>query len=290
MSLHSMLEFDCTRPTADDVVEMCLFADCFNEMLQRDFGLQVIEILKKKKAEAEEKEEKDRKRKREEEEAAAEKKAKLENGEAKEDAEKSEEKTEEKKEEKKPEPAKPKFRLQHTVNQELLVPFQFFDKQPHTGIISGSLRRDVLEGLLHQYDDLTKRDIDDLLLKGANLKPNTGAYNSPPSILYYIKIATTTTEIPIEEKPAETAAPKEEAADKADATTAEEAAVPAAEESKAEDAAMEDAEEGDADKGEMTEASLNKLLLKDLRTMCQEKGLSTTGKKSDLIERLLKGE
>lgn len=76
ISLHSLLEFDCTRPTTDDIVEFCLFADCFHEMLQRDFGIQVIDILKQKKIEAVEN---DKKRKREEE-AAAEKKAKLENG------------------------------------------------------------------------------------------------------------------------------------------------------------------------------------------------------------------
>jgi len=71
ISLHSLLEFDCTRPTTDDIVEFCLFADCFHEMLQRDF-----DILKQKKIEAVEN---DKKRKREEE-AAAEKNAKLENG------------------------------------------------------------------------------------------------------------------------------------------------------------------------------------------------------------------
>jgi len=251
ISLHSLLEFDCTRPTTDDIVEFCLFADCFHEMLQRDFGIQVIDILKQKKIEAVEN---DKKRKREEE-AAAEKKAKLENGEAK--------------EEKKEEPAKPKTKLQHTVNQEILAPFQFFDRQPHTGMIAGSLRRDVLEGVMHQYGTMTKREIDDLLQKGAGLQPSTAAYG-PPAILYYVKLATTTTEVPVEEEKPEpvTEVSKEEA--KADDTPVEEA-----------EAAGDEAQAAD---GPMTEASLNKLLLKDLRTMCQDKGFSIQGKKAELIE------
>lgn len=282
MSLHALLEYDCSRPMADDVVELCLFADCFHEMLQRDFGLQVLEILKEKKAEAEENE---KKRKRDEEEAAAAKKAKLEAEESKEEEKKEEEKKEEKKVEV---PPKPKVKIQHNVNQEILVPFQYFDKQPHSGIVTGSLRRDVLEGVMHQYGTMTKREIDELLLKGANLKPIAGAYNSPPFILYYIKIATTTTEVPIEEAAEEKAEEKKvDAAEKAEEDKAE-----GAEEPKGEDAPMEEAgEAGEAEAdGAMTETSLNKLLLKDLRTMCQEKGLSTTGKKADLIERLLKGE
>lgn len=258
MSLHGMLEYDCTRPSVDDVVEFCLFADCFHEMLQRDFGLEVIDILRKKGVEIEEN---DRKRKRDEEEAA-EKKAKTESG-------------EEVKEEKKDE-TKPKTKLQHTINQEVLLPFQYFDRQPHTGIIAGSLRRDVLEGMMHQFGTLTKHEIDDLLLKGAGLKPSAA-----PSILYYVKIATTTTEVPVVEEPVVEASAAE---------TAEEAA----EEKPAEDSMMEDAEaegvEAPEEGGAMTEAGLNKLLLKDLRTMCQEKNLSTAGKKADLIERLLKGE
>eukprot|EP00667_Euglena_gracilis_P006620 EG_transcript_6674 len=284
VSLHSLLEYDCTRPSPDDVVEFCIFADCFNEVLQRDFGLQVLDILRQKKDENEQ-QENEKKRKREEEEAAeAEKKAKLENGEAKEV---------EKVEEKKEEAPKPKVKLQHNVNQEMLVPFQFFDKQPHTGIISGSLRREVLEGVFHQYGTLTKAEIDDLLLKGAGLRPSAGAYNSPPSILYYVKLATTTVEVPVEEeKPEEKAEEKAEEKKEEGAAEAVAEAQEEATEVTAEDATMEEpeaAEEAAAEDGAMTETSLNKLLLKDLRTMCQEKGLSQTGKKADLIERLLKG-
>jgi len=261
MNLQSMLEYDCNRPSPDEVLEICLFADCFHEMLQRDIGLQVIEILNKKKVEAVENE---KKRKREEEVAAAEKKAKTEAGEAA--------KEEPKKEEPKAEPAaaKPKTKLQHTVNQEILQPFQFFDRQPHTGAISGSLRREVLEGVLHQYATMTKREIDELLQYGAGLKAAAGGYNAPPSILYYVKLATTTTEVPVEdEKPAEKAEDKAEGAD---------------------DSMAEEGEGAKPEDGAMTEEGLNKLLLKDLRTMCENKNLSTAGKKAELIERLLKGK
>jgi len=79
-------------------------------------------------------------------------------------------------------------------------------------MIAGSLRRDVLEGVMHQYGTMTKREIDDLLQKGAGLQPSTAAYG-PPAILYYVKLATTTTEVPVEEEKPEpvTEVSKEEA-------------------------------------------------------------------------------
>lgn len=53
------------------------------------------------------------------------------------------------------------------------------------------------------------------------------------------------------------------------------------------DTPVEEAEaagdEAQAADGPMTEASLNKLLLKDLRTMCQDKGVSIQGKKAELV-------
>jgi|UniRef100_A0A7S4C8Q8 hypothetical protein len=302
MSLHNMLEYDCTRPSPDDVVELCLFADCFNELLLRDFGMQILEILQKKKEEVET-QEKDKKRKREEEEAAAaEKKAKTENGEVK---------KEESSEDRRPaEPKKPKMKIQHTVNQEMLVPFQFFDKQPHTGAITGNLRRDVLEGTLHQFGTFTKHEIDDLLLKSTNLRPKTSSYNSAPAVLYYIKIATTTTEVPIPEEPEkpEKKEEKEEAKKNEDVKMEEEKPADAAAETpteaapEAETEASKEEEKADetpapepepaaeAAADEETEENLNKLLLKDLRLKCTERGLSDKGKKAELIERLLKGE
>eukprot|EP00992_Anisonema_acinus_P015713 TRINITY_DN9858_c0_g1_i2.p1 TRINITY_DN9858_c0_g1~~TRINITY_DN9858_c0_g1_i2.p1 ORF type:complete len:553 (+),score=167.68 TRINITY_DN9858_c0_g1_i2:54-1712(+) len=261
MSLHSLREYDC-RPNVEESMEMCLFADSFDEMLQRDFGLQIIDILKKKKQEAADAKETEKKRKREEEEAIEAKKHKTE----------GEQMEEEKRlaELKKQEAEKPKTKTQLSINHEMLVPFQYFDKQPPSGSVLGHLKRETLEGMLHQQGEYTKFQVDDLL-SAVNLSKT--AYSRTSPLLYYIKLATTSTEVPVEEEKVE-----EKAAEKDDAK----------EEKKEETTAM------DEDKKESTEAlteeSLNKLLLKDLRTMCTEKNLATTGKKQELIDRLLKGE
>eukprot|EP00993_Chasmostoma_nieuportense_P006961 NODE_763_length_1887_cov_261.593182_g710_i0.p1 GENE.NODE_763_length_1887_cov_261.593182_g710_i0~~NODE_763_length_1887_cov_261.593182_g710_i0.p1 ORF type:complete len:571 (-),score=186.27 NODE_763_length_1887_cov_261.593182_g710_i0:126-1838(-) len=276
MPLHGLLEYDLGRQVQDELVEVCLFADCFDEMLQRDFGMQVLEILKTKKAEADaekkeaerkeqEKIEAEKKRKREEEEAEAAKKQKTE----------EQEKEEEKAKEAAPiaaaaaaaEPAKPKMKLVQEINQAMMVPFQYFDKQPPSGTVAGHLKREVIEGMLHQLGDLTKHEVDELLA-AVNVKKQPG-YNRSSPILYYIKLATTTTEVPEEEEE-----PKE--AEKTEA----------AEEGK--DEKMDEADKAEANEP-MTEENLNKFLLKDLRTMCTERGLNCNGKKAELVERLVKG-
>jgi len=50
---------------------------------------------------------------------------------------------------------------------------------------------------------------------------------------------------------------------------------------------MEEEEEEGGDTNQMTEENLNKLLLKDLRTMCDSRSLPSVGKKAELIARLL---
>eukprot|EP00992_Anisonema_acinus_P015714 TRINITY_DN9858_c0_g1_i3.p1 TRINITY_DN9858_c0_g1~~TRINITY_DN9858_c0_g1_i3.p1 ORF type:complete len:162 (+),score=53.09 TRINITY_DN9858_c0_g1_i3:158-643(+) len=161
------------------------------------------------------------------------------------------------------------MKTQLSINHEMLVPFQYFDKQPPSGSVLGHLKRETLEGMIHQQGEYTKVQVDDLL-SAVNLTKTSYSRTSP--LLYYIKLATTSTEVPAEEeKVEEKVAPESDTKD----------------EKQPETAPMEDKKQsGEA----LTEESLNKLLLKDLRTMCTEKNLPTSGKKQELIDRLLKGE
>eukprot|EP00997_Jenningsia_sp_PLL12_P006502 NODE_304_length_1939_cov_300.968254_g254_i0.p1 GENE.NODE_304_length_1939_cov_300.968254_g254_i0~~NODE_304_length_1939_cov_300.968254_g254_i0.p1 ORF type:complete len:386 (+),score=186.73 NODE_304_length_1939_cov_300.968254_g254_i0:676-1833(+) len=278
MTLTALLDYDCTRAGPEEVSELILTADCFDEMLQRDFGMDLLEILRKKKQEVDQAEA-DKKRKREEEEAAeAAKKQKLEEEEAlkkqkteaeeKEEAAKKEEKKEEEKKEEEKE--KPKMILQHHINQEMLVPFQYFDRTPQGAIVQGHLKRESLEAMLYQLGDFSKREVDDLLSAVGLARPI--GFRQPPPVLYYIKMATTTTEVPAPEE-------KKEEEKKEEGEKMEEDGEEAGEEA------------GEAaDDGKTTEESLNKMLLKDLRAMCVSRGLSDKGKKAELVERILKGE
>eukprot|EP00995_Heteronema_vittatum_P011200 NODE_67_length_2142_cov_685.308648_g52_i0.p1 GENE.NODE_67_length_2142_cov_685.308648_g52_i0~~NODE_67_length_2142_cov_685.308648_g52_i0.p1 ORF type:complete len:647 (+),score=375.53 NODE_67_length_2142_cov_685.308648_g52_i0:81-1943(+) len=328
LTLGTMLDQE-TRSGTEDTLELYMFADCFDEMLQRDHGLDLIELLKVKKAEYDVLE-KERKRKREElevelaakkkkleEEAkvrAEEAKAKAEEAKAKAEARKTmtteeleaekealkkeaAEKEEARKEAAKEAAAKlaaakeeaakkPKMKIQHTVNQEMLPPFQYFDRA-----MAGAVRREVLEGMLHQLGTFTRQQVDDLLA-AVNLKKPLNRYQAA-SVLYYIKLATTTTEVEVvEEKKEEKKEEEKKEEKKAETANAASPAKPA---ENGKDAMDEDAEEAGAASGEtasadLTEESLSKLLLKDLRTMCTEKGLNATGKKADLITRLVSGK
>eukprot|EP00906_Rhabdomonas_costata_P021890 RCo031708 len=75
MPLASLLDMD-TRTATEELMEVCLFADSFDEMLQRNFGREILKILQAKKAEAQAEAQAEKKRKREAEEAEAAKKQK----------------------------------------------------------------------------------------------------------------------------------------------------------------------------------------------------------------------
>jgi len=190
MTLNTMLDFDCSRFTTNDVAEMCTFADCFDEMLQRDFGNDILKILREK---ASSEEQKDKKRAREEEEAEATKKQKTEDGEAKPVEAKETKETKEAE-------VKPKFKIQHNVNKEMLVPFQYFDKQAPSGAIQGYLKRECFEGLMYRLGPFTKNEVADLMT-AANLKQRSAYQKGTPPVLYYVKLATSTVEVPIPEEP-----------------------------------------------------------------------------------------
>eukprot|EP01004_Peranema_trichophorum_P003544 NODE_2526_length_1557_cov_100.728033_g2175_i0.p1 GENE.NODE_2526_length_1557_cov_100.728033_g2175_i0~~NODE_2526_length_1557_cov_100.728033_g2175_i0.p1 ORF type:complete len:425 (-),score=123.02 NODE_2526_length_1557_cov_100.728033_g2175_i0:97-1371(-) len=280
MSLYSLLEYDCTKQSPDELSELCLFSDLFDEMLQRDFALEALEILKAKKEEFDASEA-DKKRKREEEEAiAAAKKQKTE----------EEQKQEEVAAAATPAPAvvavetKPKTTVQHIVNQDILTPFQYLDKQSPSGTVVGHLKRDILEGILYQLGQHTKNEIDELLAaNGLKRTAPAGLARAPPPVLYYIKLATTTKEVPVpevEEKPAEEAKPAETAEATPVVATPEPAAAPTETAAPME----QDAEEIEE---VLTEESLNKMLIKDLKTMCESRGLNVNGRKAELVARLL---
>eukprot|EP01001_Neometanema_parovale_P002082 NODE_1250_length_1811_cov_495.597156_g1185_i0.p1 GENE.NODE_1250_length_1811_cov_495.597156_g1185_i0~~NODE_1250_length_1811_cov_495.597156_g1185_i0.p1 ORF type:complete len:552 (+),score=193.79 NODE_1250_length_1811_cov_495.597156_g1185_i0:59-1714(+) len=260
MSLSTLIDYDGGRSASDSASEMGLFASAFDEMLQHHFTLELIDCLKARAAEVEQEKEKveaEKKRKLAEEEAAAEaaKKQKLEDGEAKTvEAAKVE---------------KPKTRLEQVINQAFLPPFQYFDRAGPT--LTSAVRREALEGALHQLATYSKTEVDDLL-SIVNLKKGKASSATQPvqQSLYYVRLATKTVEKVVEPEPEKVAEPAKEAA-------AEEA--PAATEA----AAME--EDGE----ETEEAKLNKMLLKDLRQMCTDKGLSPNGKKAELVQRILTG-
>lgn len=101
-----------------------------------------------------------------------------------------------------------------TVNEEILLPFQYFDRPSG---VSGHLRRETLEGLLHALGELTQREVDGLL-RGVGLSAEPRA--STP--LNYRALAT---HVVVEEKKEPIAAVEEPAkAEEAEADPADEMA------------------------------------------------------------------
>jgi hypothetical protein len=271
--LSSLLETDAS---SEEMLEVALFADCFDEMLQRDFSIQLQSFLQKKKAdvEAEQAEEKKRKRMTEEE-AEKSKRQKTEADstikQTASDAKDCQPKaSEQKTEDASKDENKPRMKIVHNVNQQILAPFQYFDRQ-NIDCVSGNIKREVIEGLLYRLGDMSKNQVDELL----NV---VGLHKTakPSPILYYIKLATTTTEVIEEEAAAVVVAAVDTNVEVKDATP---------------EIAVDNAEsKSTPTKDEMTAENLNKLLLRDLKELAVKRGLSTEGKKSDLVSRLLQPE
>jgi hypothetical protein len=269
INLATLLDSN-TQLGGESLVEACLFAECFEEHLQHYFGNQILNFLKSKVADVEVK------RKRESTEG--------------EDASKRQ-----KVDEATAVPmASPGMKLVETIDESVVLPFQYFDRQSQT--ITGHVRRETLEGLLHQLADFPKHKVE-TLLEGVGLRA-TASKAGPPSLsVDYVKLATTTKEVPDDQPQPTTTAPAVSVTmatstlDSATTTTTAEAEVPAA----ATPAAAATPEKGEGEEGEenageeaaMDEASLSKMLMKDLKNFCVLMNLPTTGKKQELVERIL---